>query len=94
MKEEKYLDKEEQFLIESLEKGDWKPVKNLESWKNSLSKAAANTSTKDQRMNIRISKNDLDSVKLKAMEEGLPYQTLIASIIHKYINGKLIEKQA
>jgi len=94
MKEEKYLDKEEQFLIESLEKGDWKPVKNLESWKNSLSKAAANTLTKDQRMNIRISKNDLDSVKLKAMEEGLPYQTLIASIIHKYINGKLIEKQA
>ena len=45
-------------------------------------------------MNIRISKNDLDGIKLKAMEEGLPYQTLVASIIHKYVTGRLIEKQA
>jgi predicted DNA binding CopG/RHH family protein len=56
-----------------------------------LSKAAANTLTKDQRMNIRITKNDLDGIKLKAMEEGLPYQTLVSSIIHKYVTGKLTE---
>jgi len=94
MNKNSYIDTEEQNLIESLEKNGWKPVKNLENWKTLLSKTAANTLTKDQRMNIRITRNDLDSIKLKALEEGLPYQTLVASIIHKYITGKLIEKQA
>jgi len=94
MNKTEYLDKEEQSLIESLEKDGWKPVKDIESWKTLLSKTAANTLTKDQRMNIRITKNDLDSIKLKALEEGLPYQTLVASIIHKYLTGKLTEKQA
>jgi len=90
----KYLDKEEQKLIESLENDGWKPTENLESWKNLLSKAAANTLNKDQRMNIRITKNDLDGIKLKAMEEGLPYQTLVTSVINKYVTGRLTEKQA
>jgi len=90
----KYLDKEEQKLIESLESDGWKPTANLEDWKNLLSKASANTLNKDQRMNIRITKNDLDGIKLKAMEEGLPYQTLVTSVIHKYVTGRLTEKQA
>jgi len=94
MKKIKYLDKEEQNLIESLERDNWKSVKDLEKWKNNLSKTASNTLTKDQRINIRIAKNDLDGIKLKAMEEGLPYQTLVASIIHKYVDGKLTDKQA
>ena len=92
MSKKKYLDNEEQELIESLEKGDRKPAKNLEGWKTLLSKTATNTLAKDQRMNIRITKNDLDGIKLKAIEEGLPYQTLVASIIHKYITGKLYER--
>jgi predicted DNA binding CopG/RHH family protein len=46
---------------------------------------------KDQRMNIRIGKRDLEGIKAKALEEGIPYQTLVASIIHKYVNGKLKE---
>jgi len=58
-----------------------------------LSKSATETLAKDQCMNIRISKNDLDGIKLRAMEEGLPYQTLVASIIHKYVAGKLVERQ-
>jgi len=45
-------------------------------------------------MNIRITKNDLDGIKLKAMEEELPYQTLVTSVIHKYVTGRLTEKQA
>jgi predicted DNA binding CopG/RHH family protein len=90
----KYLDKEEQKLMESLESDGWKPSKNLENWKTHLSKTATDTLAKDQRMNIRITKNDLDGIKLKAMEEGLPYQTLVASIIHKYITGKLTERRA
>jgi len=91
MKETKYLDSEEQELIESLEGDNWKPAGDIENWKNILSKTAANTLTKDQRMNIRITKNDLDGIKLKAVEEGIPYQTLVASIIHKYVTGKLCE---
>ena len=94
MSKKKYLDGEEQKLMESLERETWKPVKKLDEWRNFLSKTAANTLAKDQRMNIRITKNDLDGIKLKAMEEGLPYQTLVASIIHKYVTGKLTEKQA
>jgi len=92
MKEDKYIDNEEQQLIESLEGEDWESSKDLEGWKTLLSKTAANTLTKDQRMNIRITKNDLDKIKLKAVEEGLPYQTLVTSIIHKYVTGKLTEK--
>ena len=94
MTKKDYIDKEEQELIESLEVDDWKPVSDLDGWKTILSKTAANTLTKDQRMNIRLTKSDLDGVKLKAMEEGLPYQTLVASIIHKYVTGRLSEKQA
>jgi len=88
------LNREEQELIESLEGDSWKPAGNLESWKTLLSKTATNTLTKDQRMNIRITKNDLDGIKLKAVEEGIPYQTLVASILHKYVTGKLREHTA
>jgi len=88
-----FLDKEEQKLIESLEMEKWKPVKNIEAWKTMLSKAATSTLAKDQRMNIRITKNDLEGIKLKAVEEGIPYQTLVASILHKFVTGKLMEKR-
>ena len=90
----KYIDNEERQLMESLEKDGWKPAKDIEGWRNILSKTASETLTKDQRMNIRISKNDLEGIKLRAIEEGLPYQTLVASIIHKYVTGRLIENQA
>jgi len=91
MKEVKYLDSEEKELIESLESDNWKSAGDIDNWKTLLSKTAANTLTKDQRMNIRITKNDLDGIKLRAVEEGIPYQTLVASIIHKYVTGKLCE---
>ena len=94
MKEVKFIDNEEQKLMESLEENGWKSTKNIEAWKTLLYKAAAETLAKDQRMNIRISKVDLDGIKLRAIEEGLPYQTLVASIIHKYITGRLVEKQS
>jgi len=89
-----FLDNEERNLIKSLETEEWKSVKNIESWKTMLSKAATSTLTKDQRMNIRITKNDLEGIKIKAVEEGIPYQTLIASIIHKYVTGRLMEKRS
>jgi len=92
MKKIKFIDNEEEKLINSLENDGWKPAEDIESWKTLLSRTAKNTLAKDQRMNIRITKNDLDGIKLKAVEEGIPYQTLVASIIHKYVTGKLCER--
>jgi len=85
------IDIEDKEYIESLENGEWKPAKNQKTLLLELQNAASNTMAKDQRMNIRIGKRDLEGIKAKALEEGMPYQTLVASIIHKYVNGKLKE---
>jgi len=86
------IDKEEKDVIDSLETGEWQSVKNLNAYKKHLQETAAKTMLKDQRMNIRIAKRDLDRLKAKALEEGMPYQTLVSSILHKYLAGKLKEK--
>ena len=62
--------------------------------KKQFKMAAKNTLLKDQRMNIRIAQRDLEGLKTKALEEGMPYQTLVSSVLHKYVTGKLIEKEA
>jgi len=82
---------EDKDLLESIERDEWKSAKNKTALIKELKETAANTMLKDQRMNIRIGKRDLDGIKEKALEEGIPYQTLVASIIHKYVNGKLRE---
>jgi len=82
---------EEKGLLESIEKDEWKSAKNKNQLITELKETATNTMLKDQRMNIRIGKRDLDGIKERALEEGIPYQTLVASIIHKYVNGKLKE---
>jgi predicted DNA binding CopG/RHH family protein len=56
-----------------------------------LRAAARATSIKDRRVNIRLSAGDLHDIQVKALEEGLPYQTLIASVLHKYVTGRLTE---
>ncbi len=83
------LDEEEKDILESFEKGEWKSVSNLEKRKNTLKKAASNYLKKDNRINIRISSSDLSRIKQLAAYEGLPYQTLIASILHKFAAGYL-----
>lgn len=55
--------------------------------------AARATATKDRRVNIRLSSGDLLDIQVKALEQGMPYQTLIASVLHKYVAGKLAEKE-
>ena len=79
-------------IIDSIEKGEWKSVPNYEKMKQSLIKAASETALKDYRINIRISKRDVAALKTKALEEGIPYQTLVTSILHKYVTGKLEEQ--
>ena len=85
------LTKEEQEILNSFEKGEWVPVKNLSKRKAELIKYARNTLKKDKRLNIRISERDLTELQKKAIREGLPYQTYVSSIIHKFVAGRLIE---
>jgi predicted DNA binding CopG/RHH family protein len=78
-------------LERSIENNEWKAVSNLSDMKKQFKIAAKNTLLKDQRMNIRIAQRDLEGLKTKALEEGMPYQTLVSSILHKYVTGKLKE---
>jgi len=86
------LDKEEQDILESFENNEWKSVSDLDKCKKILQKYARNTLLKNKRVNIRISERDMTELKKRAVEEGLPYQTLISSILHKYINRSLVPK--
>ncbi len=87
------LTREEKEILDSFEKGEWVPAKNLSKRKAELMKYARNTLKKDKRLNIRISERDLNELQRKALIEGLPYQTYISSIIHKFLSGKLIESK-
>ncbi len=78
------LDEEEQNLSDSFDRGKWKSIENWEEEKVIARKAASNHFRKDVRRNVRISSSDLEHLKQRAAYEGLPYQALIASILHKY----------
>ena len=80
---------EEKEIIESIENGEWKSIQDLETMKKRLVVAASETALKDYRINVRISKRDVEALKTRALEEGIPYQTLVTSILHKYVTGKL-----
>jgi len=82
----------ESELVSAFEKGTLKSV----ATKAELSKfraAARATAIKDRRVNIRLSSGDLQDIQVKALQEGMPYQTLIASVLHKYVTGKLAERE-
>jgi predicted DNA binding CopG/RHH family protein len=86
-KEVKY----EEDILTSFEKGEWQSVPNLNDEIARYAATAAATLTKNKRINIRLSSRDLEDVQTRAAEEGMPYQTLIASVLHKYVSGRLIE---
>ncbi len=81
-------------IARSFEKGEWKPVKNLQKEIARYREAAAETLLKNRRVNIRISAMDLEGLQAKAAAEGLPYQTLMASVLHKYVSGRLVDGPA
>lgn len=83
------LNKEEKELLKSYENGEWEQVTDHENRVEEFAKIASNSLKKDKRINIRISSRDLSEIRRKAVNEGIPYQTLISSILHKYINGSL-----
>jgi len=86
------LNKEEKEILESFEKGEWNSSSNIEQRKAELKEYARATIRKDKRVNIRISERDFRELQRLALREGLPYQTLISSILHKYVNGIPIGK--
>lgn len=82
------LPKDEQMLLDAVETGEFESVLT-DARRNELQAIASLTVKKDKRINIRISNRDLTAIQAKASEEGIPYQTLVSSIIHKYISGSL-----
>ena len=83
------LDADEKDILESVEKGEWRSVRGLTAERKRYSGYAAAAFRKDKRVNIRISSKDLEALQKKALEEGMPYQTLISSLIHKFVLGRL-----
>jgi len=85
------VDAYELKVLESFEKGKLKSVATKGELEK-LKAAARATAIKNRRVNIRLSSIDLSDIQVKALEEGVPYQTLIASVLHKYVSGRFVEK--
>jgi predicted DNA binding CopG/RHH family protein len=83
--------KYEDDILSTFERGEWQSVPNLKDEIDRYASSAAATLTKDKRINIRVSSRDLEDIQMRAAEEGMPYQTLIASVLHKYASGRLVE---
>lgn len=86
------VDPYEQEILSAFEGGRLKSVATKAELEK-LKAAARATAVKDRRVNIRLSSIDLSDIQVKALEEGVPYQTLIASVLHKYVNGRLVENE-
>lgn len=82
-----YINKEEKDIIESYNRDEWVPA--LDEKKAEIKEATKNSTLKNKRIYIRLTEKDYHDIQIKAMEEGVSYQTLISSIIHKYNKGKL-----
>ena len=83
------LDSEEKELLEELEREEWVSSVSSPTDLALFKQAARNTLRKDKRVNIRITERDLRSIQKIALKEGIPYQTLISSVLHKFVNKKI-----
>lgn len=86
------LDKAEADLLTSVEAGEWRSTRTLKTEAVKYQGIARATFRKDKRVNIRISTKDLMGLQKRALTEGIPYQTLISSVLHKYLAGGLVER--
>lgn len=86
------LQQDELELLASYEAQEWKSARKVKEQKEQYRAYARATLRKDKRINIRISEKDLLAIQKRAVHQGIPYQTLISSVLHKYVNGGLIEK--
>lgn len=87
MKKPRFHDGDEKELVGAYEHGEFKPVKDQKQARQTAVEAARRYLRKDARINIRLSAADLEMPKRRAADQGLPYQSLIASVLHKYVRG-------
>lgn len=87
------LDEEEQEILEAYERGELKRVADPEKESKLAKLAARNTLKKSKRVTLRVTEHDFNVAHIRAMEEGMPYQTLLSSVIHKYLSGRLVDKE-
>ena len=88
------LDREEKEISEAFDSGKLKRSKNVANEIERHKSYAEATFRKDARINIRLSSKDLRALQARALQEGIPYQTLVSSVLHKYVDGQLAEKSA
>jgi predicted DNA binding CopG/RHH family protein len=88
------LDQEEREILDAYESGKAKPAKDATETQKRHQNYAEAMFRKDARINIRLSSRDLRGLQKKALAEGIPYQTLVASILHKYVEGRLRESDS
>ncbi len=81
------LTDEEIKLLEALEKGEFVSIKNVDQAKQDAIEAARNTLNKTKNINLRLAEKDIQKAKVKAAESGIPYQTLLSSVIHRFVNN-------
>ena len=86
------LDQEEKEILEAFDRGELLSIPNKEAELKRHKEHAAAMFRKDKRINIRISERDLKALRKRALMEGIPYQTLVSSILHKYVEGRLVEQ--
>jgi predicted DNA binding CopG/RHH family protein len=86
------IDEEERELLMSTQNDEWITVTDIDKQKRQAQEYAEATIRKDKRMNIRISERDLRNLKKRALEEGIPYQTMVSMILHKYLSGRYAER--
>ena len=86
------LNTEEQRILEQFERGELRRVDAVEDEMETARQAARNTFNKTRRVNLRVTERDFNLAHARAREEGIPYQTLLSSVIHKYLSGRLTER--
>lgn len=85
------LNLKEQELSESVEAGEWQSVAHVQEAIKQAREYAKATFTQVEDIHIQLYQNDLNAIRIKALHEGISYQTLISNIIHKYLTGRLVE---
>ena len=90
----KKLDRDEKGILSAYDKGELVSVRPTKAQLDAFRDAARATFIKNRRVNIRLSAADLMDIQARAYEEGVPYQTLIASVLHKYVSGRLHETRS
>ena len=88
------IDSEEKEILEAFESGKLKKVADVDEEISAHKAIAEATFRKDARINIRLSSKDLRALQVRALQEGIPYQTLVASVLHKFVDGQFEEKSA